>query len=304
MRNEEVIIKAAKIIVDDNNKVYKLSAKQLAYIIYATDGNGTQDRFITKKNILSPQDWKNKFEGVGFTNVVVKPFGFETIDGGVEGNLDISEVNKEFFNNATNRPKINYSESPSRENPYGGTQNIPTDSRLGSITYDKTNELQKYIYDKLKSDDSRIRAGWYSGSLIDWLDRLSKDKAEGSTILNALEVEFPYMKNPSLERHLIDKQLNFADYEPNRYDISYFNIRMNPLFNYIATPYTKFVDVPENKVITKLEEIINSAQSFKKHKQYGSKEMQEHFDEHQRRLVKREDDTRDAVMLLLKGMFG
>jgi hypothetical protein len=303
MRNEEVIIKAAKIIVDDNNKVYKLSAKQVAYIIYATDGNGTQDRFITNKNDRSPQEWKNAFERVHFTNVIVKPFGTSTLDNGSGGDLDFSEVTTNLYNTATSRPKINYSESPSRENPYAGTQSIPTDSRLGTITYDKTNELQKYIYDNLKSDENRIRAGWYSGSLIDWLDRVSKDP-EGTTIADKLEEEFPYMKNHMLERHLVDKQLDFANYKPNRYDISYFNIRMNPLFNYIATPHSKFVDVPENRVIDNLKEIINAAQSFKKHKQYGSKEMQEHFGEHQRRLIKNEDDTKDAVMLLLKGMFG
>jgi hypothetical protein len=303
MRNEEIIIKVARIIVDDNNKVYKLSAKQIAYTIYATDGNGTQDRFITNKNDRSPQEWKSAFEREHFTNVVVKPFGTSTLDNGSGGHLDFADVTPELYNTATNRPKINYSERPTRENPYSGTQSIPTDSRLGSITYDKTNELQKYIYDNLKSDENRIRAGWYSGSLIDWLDRVSKDP-EGTTIGNNLEEEFPYMKNHMLERHLVDKQLDFTNYKPNRYDISYFNIRMNPLFNYIATPHSKFVDVPEDRVIKNLKEIITAAQSFKKHKQYGSKEMSSYLEEHNKKLMKRDDDANDTVMLLLKGMFG
>ncbi len=301
MRNEDVIIKAAKIIVDDNNKVYKLSAKETAYIIYATDGNGTQDRFITNKNSNSPQDWKNKFLSAGFTNVSVKPFGFKTL-GGASGDLDINEVTKNLFNAATARPKINYSETPSRENPYGGTQSIPTDSRLGTITYDKTNELQKYIYDNMQNDEERVRAGWFSGSLMDWLNRVSKDN-EGQGIADILELEFPYMKNSMLERQLIDRQISLADFKPTRYDIRYFNIDMNPLYNYIATPYYKLVDVPENRVIEELKNIINIAKSFKKHKQYGNKEMSDYFDKHNKKLIDREDDTKDAIYLMLKGMF-
>ena len=301
MRNEDVIIKAAKIIVDDNNKVYKLSAKETAYIIYATDGNGTQDRFITNKNSNSPQDWKNKFLSAGFTNVSVKPFGFKTL-GGASGDLDINEVTKNLFNAATARPKINYSETPSRENPYGGTQSIPTDPRLGTITYDKTNELQKYIYDNMQNDEERVRAGWFSGSLMDWLNRVSKDN-EGSGIADILELEFPYMKNSMLERQLIDRQISLADFKPTSYDIRYFNIDMNPLYNYIATPYYKLVDVPENRVIEELKNIISIAKSFKKHKQYGNKEMSDYFDKHNKKLIDREDDTKDAIYLMLKGMF-
>ena len=38
-----------------------MSAKERAFIIYATDGSGTQDRFITTKNLRNELDWKNQF---------------------------------------------------------------------------------------------------------------------------------------------------------------------------------------------------------------------------------------------------
>ena len=306
MRNEKIIIKVAKIIVDDNNKVYKLSAKQVAYIIYATDGNGTQDRFITNSNLHSPQDWKSKFESAGFKNVNVKPFGFKSLitdKGGISGDLDIKEVDDKFFKNATNRPKINYSETPNRENPYSGSQNIPSDTRLSTPSYDDTNELQKFIFDLIGNNQGeRIRAGWYGGSLLDWLNKLESD-TEGEAIQKILELEFPYMNNSMLEKHLLDKQLSFEDFEPTKYQIRYFSIAMASLKYYITQPAEKFVNVPENKVKEKLKEIIALAQTFRKHKQYGNQEMSSYFDEHNKRLMDREDDTKDALMLMLKGMF-
>lgn len=303
MRNEEIIIKLAKEIVDENNKVYRMSAKERAFIIYATDGSGTQDRFITTRNLRSEMDWKNQFESVGFTNVVVRPFGTKTLEG-VSGNLDFSEVTTELFNNATSRPKIDYSETPTRENPYSGSQNIPADTRLSAPSCDDTNELQKYIFDALeKNNEARIRAGWYGGTLVDWLNKLEAD-SEGASIKEILEKEYPYMNNSMLEKHLLDRQLSLADYEPSKYEIRYFAIVMASLKYFITQPGVEFVDVPENRVKEKLNEIIKLAQSFKKHKQYGQQEMGAYFDEHQQKLMKREDDTTDAINLLLKGMFG
>jgi hypothetical protein len=302
MRNEEVIIKAAKIIVDDNNKVYKLSAKEVAYIIYATDGNGTQDRFITKKTLTAPQEWKNAFQRAGFTNVNVKPFGTMTIDGGVGGDLDIGEVTADLFNNSTNRPKINYSESPSRDNPYGGTQNIPADSRLGMPSIDTTNELQEFMLSKLKSSEDRIRAGWYGGTLVDWIDKLKSD-TEGSSIKEILDMEFPYMNNSTLEKHLLDRQLKLEDYNPSKYEIKYFAITMRTLEFYLTQTGFKFLDVPENRVKDQLEKIIQSAMTFKKHKHYGQKEMSEYHKTHKERIAKDQDDTKDAIYYLLRSMF-
>jgi hypothetical protein len=120
MRNEDIIIKLAKEIVNENNKVYKVSAKQRVFIIYATDGTGTQDRFITTPNLKTEMDWKRQFESVNFTDVLVRPFGTKTLRG-VSGDLDFSEVTPDLYNNSTNRPKINYTESPTKENPYSGS---------------------------------------------------------------------------------------------------------------------------------------------------------------------------------------
>jgi hypothetical protein len=302
MRNEDIIIKLAKEIVNENNKVYKMSAKGRAFIIYATDGAGTQDRFITNKNDKSEADWKGQFESVGFKNVTVSPFGFKTRDGGVEGDLSFAEVTTELFNNSTNRPKINYTETPTRENPYSGSQNIPVDSRLSKPTYDSSNKLQEYIFQKLKNEEDRIRAGWYSGSLVDWLSRLASD-SEGKAIKESLETEFPDMNNSMLEKHLLDRQLSLADFVPSRYDIRYFAITMRPLLHFIASPSIDFVDVPENKVKDQLNKIISSAKSFKKHKQYAGQEMGDYLTEHQKRIMKNNDDTKDAIYLMLKGMF-
>jgi hypothetical protein len=307
MRNEEVIVQAAKKIVDENNKIYKVSARGVAYIIYATDGNSTQDTFITNKNTISQQDWKNKFESVGFTNVVVKPFGTKTLQNvtgnlDISGDLDFSEVTGDLFTNATSRPKINYSEKPTRQNPYAGTQDIPTDSRITPLSHDDTNELQSYIVDALKSEEERLRAGWYGGSLVDWLNKIQSDP-EGKSIKEILDKDFPYMNNSMLEKHLIDRQLSLADYQPSKNEIRYFAIVMKSLAYYILTPGVEFIDVPENKVKEELNSIIKSAKSFKKHKYYGEKEMGEYFAEHQNRLVKRQTDTRDAITLLMKGMF-
>lgn len=302
MRTEEIIIKLAKEIVSENNKIYKMSAKERAFIIYATDGSGTQDRFITTKNLRNEMDWKNQFESVGFTNVVVRPFGTNTLEG-VSGDLDFSEVTVDLFTNSTNRPKINYLETPNRANPYKGSQDIPADARLSAPSCDDTNELQKFIFDTLeKNDEARIRAGWYGGPLVDWLKKLEAD-SEGESIKKILEAEYPYMNNTMLEKHLLDRQLSLADYEPTKYEIRYFAIVMASLMYYISQPGVDFVDVPENRVKEKLKEIIQLAQSFKKHKHYGGKEMGEYFDEHQNKLMKRQDDTKDAIHLLMKGMF-
>ena len=305
MRNEESIIKVAKKIAEDNNKLYKLSSFGSAYIIYATDGHGTQDRFITRKNTLSPLDWKNAFEKVHFTNVVVKPFGYKTMEGGVEGDLDISQVTDEFYNNATNRPKINFVENPSQENPYGGNQSIPTDSRLTAPTADTSNELQKYIFEKLQNDENqRIRAGWYGGPLIAWINKLKADTEEGKEIKKILEMEFPYMENSLLEKHLHDRKLSFEDFEPTRYEIKYFAIVMASLEYYLSTPGIEFVDVPEKRVKDQLDSIITKAQSFRKHKHYGQEEMNEYYNTHESRIEKFQDDTADAIDYLLRSMFG
>jgi hypothetical protein len=169
-------------------------------------------------------------------------------------------------------------------------------------TYDSTNELQEFIFKQLKKEEDRIRAGWYRGSLKDWLKNIANDP-EGKQIEEILKIEFPYMNNSMLEKHLLDRQLSLADYTPTRYEIRYFAINMLPLFYYISQPGIDFIDVPENKVIEQLNSIINIAKSFKKHKHYGSKEMSEYFDEHQNKLMKRQDDTKDAIHLLMKGMF-
>lgn len=301
---DEDLIKLAQKIVNENNLVYKFSAKSRSFIIYATDGNGTVDRFITGLNDKSEFDWKSKFESAGFKNVSVRPFGTSTTYGGqISGDLSFDEVDTNFFNNSTNRPKITYNESPTRQNPYEGYQYVPADSRLTTPSVDSTNELQNYMFEKLKSTEDRIRAGWYGGSLISWLSVLSKD-SEGKQIENLLLEEFPYMNNSMLEKHLIDRQLKLEEYKPSKYEIRYFSIVMQPLAYYISTPDVSFTDVPEDRVKQALDSIIKSAMSFRKHKQYGSKEMSEFFDEHQRKLVKRQDDIKDAVFFLLKGLVG
>jgi hypothetical protein len=159
------------------------------------------------------------------------------------------------------------------------------------------------MFEALKNDEARIRAGWYGGSLVDWLNKLESDPEGKVAIQEILDTEFPYMNNSMLEKHLLDKQLSFEDFEPTKYQIRYFSIAMASLKYYINQPGEKFVNVPENKVKDKLKEIITVAQSFKKHKQYGIKEMGEYFNEHQGKLMKRQDDTKDAIYLMLKGMF-
>lgn len=306
MKDEELVIKLAKSIVDENNSIYKLAAKLRAFSITATDGNGTIDRFITRLNSENEATWKRQFESVGFKNVSVKPFGSKfSYDGGpVAGDLDISEVTKDFFKNSTSRPKIEYIESPTRKNPYEGRQSIPSDPRLSAPSIDTTNELQKFVLDSFKNEqDELIRAGWYGGSLASWLSRLEA-LPEGNSIKEKLDEEFPYMNNTYLEKHLLDRQLKPEDYVPTKYEIRYFGIVMEPLRNYLFRSDEKFVNVPENRVKASLLEIINSAKSFRKHKQYGTKEMSEFFDEHQRKLVKRQDDIKDAIFFGLKGLFG
>ena len=302
MRNQDAIIKAAKKIVDENNKVYKTSAREMAYIIYATDGNGTQDRFITDKNSINERDWKSKFESVGFKNVIVKPFGTSTIEG-ASGDLNYNDVNPNLFNNATNRPKINYSETPSRKNPYEGTQNIPADSRLSTPSYDKTNELQQFIFEMLADDEQRIRAGWYGGSLSDWLNKLAAD-SEGTSIVEILDMKFPYMNNSMLEKHLLDKQLSFENYNPSKYEIRYFAIVMPSLQYFLTQPGVEFTDVPEKRVKDQLKQIVEKAKSFKKHKYYAKQEMDKYFEEHQNKIDRNDDAVKDAIFYLMRGMFG
>ena len=112
------------------------------------------------------------------------------------------------------------------------------------------------------------------------------------------------MNNSFLEKHLIDRQIKLEDYNPSRYDIRYFAIVMQPLSYFLTTPGVTFVDVPEKRVKDALNEIIKSAFSFKKHKQYGANEMQEFYEQHKSKLVKQEEDTKDAIFYLMRSIFG
>lgn len=297
MRNEELLIRTAVKIVEENNKIYKTSARERVYIIYATDSTGTVDRYITVSNVKSELEWKQEFEKVGFSNVRVQPFD-------VPGDLDFSEVNVDLLKHSNARPKIDYTIKPTKNNPFEGSQSINTsDLRFGTISYDRSNSLQEFVFNQIKEPETRIRSGFFSGSLENWFVNLFSN----SNIEQLLKEQYPYMGNSSLLQYLFDKQhlnekSNAENYKPTDKEIIYFKIEMYPLIWWISEKNVRFADVPEKRIKEALNKIIDEAKNLKKNKQYGKTEMEGYYNNLEGERMKNQDNTRRMFTYLIKSM--
>jgi hypothetical protein len=270
MKNED-IIKLAVQLTEENNSLYKQAARDQAFMIKAEDAAGTVDTFITVKGPNTADDWKNKFTTAGFGNVVVSPFRSS-------GNLNFNDVDTAFFTEISNRPNWRMTHSPTGRNtpftdynPYAGSDVgfDSTDTRVGaSHSLDDTNKYQDYINQTLvPSVKDKIFAGWYDGSLMDWINKLIS--LNDSNAKEILKKEYAYLYgNAPLQKYLLDKDIDPAKFSPTKFQINSLGIKMYTLFDILSATNIELDDFPEELIKADLNDIVDNAKSHKFHKQY------------------------------------
>lgn len=293
MESQELIKLAIK-ITQENNSYIKEAARSQSFLIKATDASGTEDRFITVKDIRSADDWRNQFTTAGFTNVTVSPWSSS-------GNLDFSDVDSAFYTEISSRPKIGYSLSPTRKNPFAGADvdQFSTDPRFGSHMWFNTNYLQTYLAKLMKEPKDKIKAGWFDGSILDWVTKIASLRPELSEVLDK---QYPDIySNPILGKHLIEEKIDPSTYYPSDLEIDHFGIDMYPLWTWL-----NFRDVPSKyipyKLMTEaLDQIHNEAKKHKFHKQFSQPEMTEFYDELEAKRMEKEDNAAKLFKLISRG---
>jgi hypothetical protein len=283
MENEE-IIKLAVRLTEENNSFYKQSARQQAFMIKAKDLMGTEDTFITVKGLETADEWKNKFNSAGFIDVVVSPFRSS-------GNLTYSDVDSNFLDAVSKRAKWQREHSPSglntpftAYNPYAGKDKPEyfdkTDTRISGASYssDSTNKYQDYILKKLSSDKAKIFAGWYDGSLIDWVKKIASLSAEVDK--NLQEKYANLLTSPQLLYYFDqikrrNPEYNLKVFKPTDHDVKVYHIEMKTLSEILSTSSVDLDEYPEELILPVLDSIIETAYKHKFHKQYTQKDMDE-----------------------------
>lgn len=295
MENQEIIKFAVKFI--ENDTQVKQAAREQAFIIKASDSTGTEDRFITTKGRETANDWKRQFTAAGFTNISVSPWQFE-------GNLSFSDVDAAFFNEVSNRPKIGYDLTPTRQNPFHGT-NVDlysTDARYKTDHSWKTdNFLHKHLVSKMNSDESKIRAGWFEGELTDWVNKIA---ALEPSLANVLDEQYPYYNSTHILKHIIEEKIDASSFVPTEQEIDYFGIDMYPLFFYLQQDYLRTKVVPYKLMNEALDKVYDAAIKHKFHKQYNQPEMSEFQARRNQELVNKEDQAAGWLNLLLRSKVG
>jgi hypothetical protein len=279
MENEEIIKLALK-LTEENNSLYKKAARNQAFMIKAEDSLGTVDTFITVEGLQNADAWKKQFETAGFGNVVVTPFR-------TSGNLNFNDVDSNFFNEISKRSKWQMTHSPkglntpfTPYNPYAGS-NVgfdATDSRLapGSHSVNGGNKYQEYISQKLKSDEDKVFAGWFDGSLEDWVKKI---ESLSDNVRDALKVEYANLhSSPQLTQYFDqvrrrNPEYNLKVYKPENYDIKYYKIDMTELGDILQLSSVDLDDYPEELILPVLDSIIETARKHKLHKQYKQEDM-------------------------------
>ena len=269
MENEE-IIKSAVEIVKDNNAFIKVSAQQQAFIIKADDGYGIPDTFVTVKGNETADDWKITFSLAGFTRIVVTPFKGA-------GNLSITDVNPDFLLRVRERAKFQHEHRPEGipnpffdHNPYAG-RDIKFDSadhRLSSsYSHDSSNEYQDYLFQKVSTPKDKIFAGWYDGSLIDWILKL---QSIDDNVKKILEEKFANLYgNAFLQDYLLkNREIDPRSFMPSKFQIKSLGIKMYSVLDILSASSLELDEFPEDLVIGKLDAILKYAQEHKFHKQY------------------------------------
>jgi len=269
MENEE-IIKSAVEIVKDNNAFIKVSAQQQAFIIKADDGYGIPDTFVTVKGNETADDWKITFSLAGFTRIVVTPFKGA-------GNLSITDVNPDFLLRVRERAKFQHEHRPegintpfTDYNPYAG-KDVAFDSadpRLtSSYSHDSSNEYQDYLFQKVSTPKDKIFAGWYDGSLIDWILKL---QSIDDNVKKILEEKFARLYgNAFLQDYLLkNREIDPRSFMPSKFQIKSLGIKMYSVLDILSASSLELDEFPEDLVIGKLDAILKYAQEHKFHKQY------------------------------------
>lgn len=269
MENEE-IIKSAVEIVKDNNAFIKVSAQQQAFIIKADDGYGIPDTFVTVKGNETADDWSRAFGAAGFKSITVTPFKGA-------GNLSITDVNPDFLLRVQERAKWQHEHRPEGipnpffdHNPYAG-RDIKFDSadhRLSSsYSHDSSNEYQDYLFQKVLTPKDKIFAGWYDGSLIDWILKLQSIDDKFRKIL---ENKYAYLYgNALLQDYLLkNRDIDPRKFEPKKFEIKSLGIKMYSVLDILSASSLELDEFPETLVIADLDKILKEAQEHKFHKQY------------------------------------
>jgi hypothetical protein len=288
------IIKLAVSITDENNSYVKQAARSQSFLINATDSSGTVDRFITMMDNRNANDWKNKFLAAGFTNVSVSPWTSS-------GNLSFDDVDSSFLSEISNRPKIGYSLSPTRKNPYAGTDvdQFSSDPRFGTHSSVDTNYLQSYLAKLMKEPKDKIKAGWYDGSILDWITKIVSLYPE---LAEVLDKQYPDIySNSLLGKHLIKEKIDPSTYYPSELEIDHFGIDMYPLWTWLSVKDVPAKYIPYKLMTEELNKILIKAKSHKFHKQFSQPEMSEFYDELESKRMDREDKAAKIFKLISRG---
>jgi hypothetical protein len=305
MENEDIIRLAVQ-LTEENNSLYKNAARNQAFIIKAEDSSGTVDTFITVQGPETADQWKNQFSTAGFGNVVVSPFRSS-------GNLSFSDVDPAFFAEISKRAKWQVTHSPTGYdtpftdyNPYAGSDvgfdtSNPRTPMAASYSLDDTNKYQNYIdKDLLKEPKYKVFAGWYNGSLIDWINKLIPISDQ---IKDILEKQYAYLYgNAPLQKYLLDKDIEPKSFAPTKFQINTLGIKMYSLYAILSTPDIELDDFPEGLILPEMQNIVNIAKAHKFFKQYEQSDM----DQFQNNEIQEKSDkdvrTWNLIKKILRGV--
>lgn len=305
MENEDIIRLAVQ-LTEENNSLYKNAARNQAFMIKAEDSSGTVDTFITVQGPETADQWRNQFLTAGFGNVVVSPFRSS-------GNLSLSDVDPAFFAEISKRAKWQVTHSPTGYdtpftdyNPYAGSDvgfdaSNPRTPMAASYSLDDTNKYQNYINkDLLKEPKYKVFAGWFNGSLIDWINKLIPISDQ---IKDILEKQYAYLYgNAPLQKYLLDKDIEPKSFAPTKFQINTLGIKMYSLYDILSTPDIELDDFPEGLILPEIQNIVNIAKAHKFFKQYEQSDM----DQFQNNEIQEKSDkdvrTWNLIKKILRGV--
>jgi hypothetical protein len=305
MENKDIIKLAVK-LTEENNTIYKQAARNQAFMIKAKDSLGSEDTFITVAGPETADDWMNQFTTAGFSNVVVSPFR-------TSGNLQFSDVDPTFFNEISKRAKWRVEHSPTGlntwltdYNPYAGSDKgfDRADSRTPTATshsIDSTNEYQKLINETLlPSEKYKVFAGWFNGSLMDWIIKMiSLDKE----IEPILKKKYAYLYgNAPLQKYILDKDKDPETFVPTKFEIKTFGISLYSLYDIISHSDIDLDDFPEKLIEKDLQSIVDKAKSHKYHKQYEQEDMDKFQQKEIDDQYERDKDTWNFFSAIMRGL--
>ena len=194
-------------------------------------------------------------------------------------------------------------------NPYAGKdlEFDASDTRItgASYTFNGGNEYQDYLLKKLKSDKDKIFAGWYDGSLVDWVNKIASLSTD---IAKKLEVEYPNLQSSPQLQHYFDQvrrrnpEYDVKTYNPEKWDIKYYNIDMVKLSDILALPSVDLDEFPESRITPVLDTIIQTANEHKFHKQYTQSDMNKFQQDEIDNQLEKDVKTWNLIKKVLRGI--